>query len=169
VGWTVRGSNSCRWEIFRSHLYRPWDPPFLMYSRYRVIPGDRAAIPPSSAEVKERVELYRCALMVGYKVNIFTNPHQSTHSVHSISSRCVNITFVPDSGSCQWPFLFRFSYHNFVRISCFFPSITKTVFINVMMAILFYGAHYAVFGIQMSSRSIHLSTALLSVLLCLEK
>ena len=51
----------------------------------------------------------------------------------------------------------------------FFPSVTKTVFINVMMALLFYGAHYAVFRFQMSSRSINLSRDLLSVPLCLEK
>jgi len=43
---------------------RPWGPPSLLYRRYRVIPGGKAAgawhWPPtlSSAEAKERVELY---------------------------------------------------------------------------------------------------------------
>jgi hypothetical protein len=55
-----------RWgEIFRSHPDRPWGPPSLLYNGYRVLsrgvkqPGRGVDHPPSSsAEVKERVELY---------------------------------------------------------------------------------------------------------------
>jgi hypothetical protein len=53
-------------EIFRTRPDRPWGPPIL-HSLYRVIPeGKRPGRgvnhpPPSSAEVKERVELYLCS------------------------------------------------------------------------------------------------------------
>ena len=53
-------------EIFCDCLYRPWSPPSLLYNGYRVFPGGKAAgawrwpSPPSSAAVKERVELYPC-------------------------------------------------------------------------------------------------------------
>jgi len=63
-GWTVRGSNSGGGEIFRTCPVRPWGPPTLLYKGYRVFPGCKSAgvwcLPPtpSSAEVKERVELY---------------------------------------------------------------------------------------------------------------
>jgi hypothetical protein len=65
TGWTVRGSNPGGGEIFRSHPDRPWGLPSLLYNRYRVSfpgvkrPGRGVDHPPlSSAEVKERVELY---------------------------------------------------------------------------------------------------------------
>ena len=51
-------------EIFRTRPDRPWVPPILLYNRYRGIPGGKAAgalrwpPTPSSAEVKERVQLY---------------------------------------------------------------------------------------------------------------
>jgi hypothetical protein len=53
-------------EIFRTRQDRPWGPPSLLYNGYRVIPGGKTAgawrgadhPPSSSAEVKERVELY---------------------------------------------------------------------------------------------------------------
>jgi hypothetical protein len=56
----------CRWgEVFRVCPYRPWGPPNLLYNGYRVSfpevkrPGRGVNHPlPSSAEVKERVELY---------------------------------------------------------------------------------------------------------------
>jgi hypothetical protein len=50
--------------IFRTRPYRPWGQPSLLYNGYRVIPGGKAigawrwTPTPSSAEVKERVELY---------------------------------------------------------------------------------------------------------------
>ena len=62
TGWTVRGSNPGKDEIFRTRL---WGPPSLLYNGYRVSftgvkrPGCRGNHPPpSSAGVKERVELY---------------------------------------------------------------------------------------------------------------
>jgi len=51
-------------EIFRTRPGRPWGPPNPLYNGYRVFPGCKAAgawrLPPtpSSAEVKEGVELY---------------------------------------------------------------------------------------------------------------
>jgi hypothetical protein len=55
-----------RWgEIFRTCPDRPWGPPSLLHNGYRVFPGgkvrpgrDADPSPPSSAEVKNRVELY---------------------------------------------------------------------------------------------------------------
>jgi len=55
-----------RWgEIFRIWPDWPWGPPSLLYNGYRVFPGgkvrpgrDADPSPPSSAEAKNRVELY---------------------------------------------------------------------------------------------------------------
>ena len=65
TGWTVRGSNPGGGEIFRTRPDRPWGPPSLIYNGYPVPfqgvkrPGRGVDHPPpSSAEVKERVELY---------------------------------------------------------------------------------------------------------------
>jgi hypothetical protein len=65
MGWTVRGSNPGRGEIFRTRPDLPWGPPSLLYNGYRVSisevkrPGCGVNHPhPSSAEVKERVDLY---------------------------------------------------------------------------------------------------------------
>jgi hypothetical protein len=50
-------------ETFLTRPDRPWDPPSLLYNGYRVFLGSKAAGPwrwpptPSSAEVKERVQL----------------------------------------------------------------------------------------------------------------
>jgi len=41
TGWTVRGLNSERGEIFLTRPERSWDPPKLLYNGYRVISGDR--------------------------------------------------------------------------------------------------------------------------------
>jgi len=56
-----------RWgggEIFRTCLVRPWDPPNLLYNRYRVFPGGKERpgrnadpSPPFSGVGHERVEL----------------------------------------------------------------------------------------------------------------
>jgi len=64
TGWNVRGSNPGGGEIFRTCPDRTWDPLSLLYNGNRVFPGGKAAEawrwPPtsSSAEVKQRVELY---------------------------------------------------------------------------------------------------------------
>jgi hypothetical protein len=64
-GWTVRRSNPGGYEIFCNYSDRSWGPPSLVYSGYRVyFPGVKSPErnvnhpPQSSAEVKERVELY---------------------------------------------------------------------------------------------------------------
>jgi len=64
TGWTVRGSNPGGGEIFRTCPDLLWGPPNLLHNEYQVLPGGKAARAwhwpptPSSAEVKERVELY---------------------------------------------------------------------------------------------------------------
>ena len=68
TGWTVRGSNPSGGEIFHTCPVWPWGPsPSLLYNGYWVFPrrkerpGRGVDHPtPSSAEVKERVELYLC-------------------------------------------------------------------------------------------------------------
>ena len=59
------GLNPAGGEIFHTSPDRPWGPPGLLYNGYRVFPGgkvrpgrDADPSPPSSAEVKNRVELY---------------------------------------------------------------------------------------------------------------
>jgi hypothetical protein len=58
------GSNPCGGEIFRIRPDRPWDPPSLLCNGYRFFPWGKATGPwrwppfPSSADVKERVELH---------------------------------------------------------------------------------------------------------------
>ena len=65
TGSTVRGSDAGEDEIFRTRPDRPWGPTSLLYNGYRVFflgvkrPGRGVnQTPSSSAEVKERVELY---------------------------------------------------------------------------------------------------------------
>ena len=63
TGRTVRRSNPGGGEIFRTCADRLWGPPSLLYNGYGVFPGVKRPgcgvdhPPPSSAEVKERVEL----------------------------------------------------------------------------------------------------------------
>jgi hypothetical protein len=64
MGWTVRGSNPGRGEIFRTCPDRPWGPSSFLYNGCRVHPEGKAAgawrwpSTPCSAEVKERAGLY---------------------------------------------------------------------------------------------------------------
>jgi hypothetical protein len=65
TGWKVRGSNAGRCDIFRTRPTRHWSPSSLLYNKYRISflrakrPGRGVNHPhPSSAKVKERVELY---------------------------------------------------------------------------------------------------------------
>jgi len=79
----VRGSNPVGVESFRTRPDRPWGPPSLLYNGYRVFrgvkrPGRGAYQPlPSSATVKERVELYFLlplwAFVAFYRVNLIKN------------------------------------------------------------------------------------------------
>jgi hypothetical protein len=41
--WTIRSSNLGGGEIFRTRPDRPWGPPSLLYSMYRVFPGVKVA------------------------------------------------------------------------------------------------------------------------------
>jgi hypothetical protein len=70
-------------EIFSTRPDRPWGPPSLLYNWYRFFSGGKAAEawrwpppPPSSAEVKERVDLYLLPLwaFVACSRVIFTSP-----------------------------------------------------------------------------------------------
>ena len=65
TGWTVQGSNPGGSGIFRTLPDWPWGPPSLLYSGYqvfflRVKRPERGVdhLSPSSAEVKEIVEIY---------------------------------------------------------------------------------------------------------------
>ena len=65
TGWKVQGLNPSGGEIFRTSPDRPWGPPSLLYNGYWVsfLRVKRLGCgidhpPPSSAKVKERVELY---------------------------------------------------------------------------------------------------------------
>ena len=65
TSWRVRGSNPGGGEVFRIRPDRPWGPPSLLYNGYRVSfqrekrwkRGVNHPLP-SSAEVKETIELY---------------------------------------------------------------------------------------------------------------
>ena len=61
--WMARGSNPAVEKVLRTRPDRLSDPPNLLYSEYRVIPGGKEHgelnhPPPPSTYVKERVELY---------------------------------------------------------------------------------------------------------------
>ena len=76
---TGRESNPGEGVIFRTRPDRPWGPPSLLYDGHRVsFPGvkrPRGVVnhpPPTSAEVKEKVELYLyspCVFVVCSRVN----------------------------------------------------------------------------------------------------
>ena len=58
----VRGSNSDGSEIFHTRPDQPGSPHSLLYNGYRIsLPGGINHPPPSSAEVKERIEPYLCS------------------------------------------------------------------------------------------------------------
>ena len=64
TGWTVEGSNPGEGEIFRTRPDRPWDPPNGYWVSFpEVKRPERGAnhLPPSSAEVKEKVQRYLCS------------------------------------------------------------------------------------------------------------
>jgi hypothetical protein len=58
TGWTVRGSNPGGGEIFRTLPEQPWGTLSLLYNGYRASFSMVNRPTPSSAEVKERVDLY---------------------------------------------------------------------------------------------------------------
>ena len=67
TGWRVLGSNPGGGKIFRTRPDRPWGPCILLHNGYRVSvpgvkrPGRGVDHPtPSSARVKESVEVYLC-------------------------------------------------------------------------------------------------------------
>ena len=68
TGWTVRGSNPLEGEIFLIRPDQPWGPLSLIYNGYQVsFRGLKRQgrgvdhLPPSSAQVKERVQIYLCS------------------------------------------------------------------------------------------------------------
>ena len=108
----VRGSNPGRGEIFRTCPDMLWGPPSLLYNGYRVIPGGKAAgtwrWPPtlSSAEVKERVELYLYYfsvpswLVVGWNCNPLThNDRCSSRTAPLTSKRCILYIYSTNIGT----------------------------------------------------------------------
>jgi len=64
MGWTIWGSIPGGGDIFHTCADRPWGPPSFLYNGYRFflrVKQLRHGVdhpPPSSAEVKERVEVY---------------------------------------------------------------------------------------------------------------
>jgi hypothetical protein len=67
TGWTIRGSKPVGSEFFRTRPDQPWTPLSLLYGRYRIFSGGKVTgawrwpPTPSSAEVKEGVDLYLCS------------------------------------------------------------------------------------------------------------
>jgi hypothetical protein len=63
TGWTVRGSNPDGGEIFLTRPERQWGPTqhHVQWVLVFFLGGKAAGPVPSSAEVKERVELYLCS------------------------------------------------------------------------------------------------------------
>jgi len=62
--WMVWGWNPAGSEIFLTHPDWPWDPPRLLYNGHQGVKRQGLGVdhpPPSSAEIKEGVELYVCS------------------------------------------------------------------------------------------------------------
>jgi hypothetical protein len=81
TGWTVRGSNPGRGNIFRARPDRSWGPRSLLYNGYRVILWGKPAVRlplsthlPYSAEIKEGVELYLYPSVPSWKIAVWTSP-----------------------------------------------------------------------------------------------
>ena len=78
MGWAAWGSNPSGGKNFRTHPDRSWGPPSPLYNGYQVFPGDKAAghgvdhPPPSSADVKEIVELYHYSPQAFVACSTFT-------------------------------------------------------------------------------------------------
>ena len=89
------GSDPGGGEIFHTRPDRPWGPPTLLHKWYRVIKRARRGVdhpPPSSAKVKERVELYLCSSSVPSwsctRVNCTFYLSHLTHFVQQLSVIC---------------------------------------------------------------------------------
>ena len=72
------GSNPGCSEIFHTHPEPSWESPSHLHNGYRVsfprVKRPRRGLnhqPPSSAEVKEEVELYLWAFRAGYRINVY--------------------------------------------------------------------------------------------------
>ena len=88
TSWTVLGSNRGKGEIFHTHPDSSSGHPSVLESEYRVSilrakrPGDGVDHPPSSsAEVKERVELYLCPPPLSNH-DMFQGDHYHAVNVH---------------------------------------------------------------------------------------
>jgi hypothetical protein len=83
TSWTVWGSNPCGAEIFLTRPVRSWDPQCFLYNGYRFSfpglkrPGRDLDQPPSSADVKERVELYFSPFGPSWPLPLLFYIHQS--------------------------------------------------------------------------------------------
>jgi hypothetical protein len=106
MGWMVRGSNAGGGEIFRNLPDRHWNPPSLLYNGYRVsFPGikrpgrDVDHPPPSSAYVKEIVDLY------------LYSPSGSSRPVLGWTSRLL----LPDRMSAGIPAILRYALSYFLH------------------------------------------------------
>jgi hypothetical protein len=125
VGIATREWNPGGDKIFRNRPDRPWCPPSLLYNGYRIFPGGKAAgswrwLPTtSSAEVKERVELYLYSNSVpSWPVIGWTLPTQSlcplTVDCWMVFEKC-NARSTPSSYTCcdvHW--IWRWDFRKFI-------------------------------------------------------